>query len=78
MAAINLEDIHKTYRGKIHALRGVSLEVHDGEIYGLLGPNGAGKSTLVKIIMTVIHASRASGTVLGLPIGHLDGLRPVR
>ena len=77
MAAINLEDIHKTYRGKVRALRGVSLEVHDGEIFGLLGPNGAGKSTLVKIMMTVIHATRASGTVLGLPIGHRSGLKQI-
>ncbi|MDP6693162.1 MAG: ATP-binding cassette domain-containing protein, partial [Phycisphaerales bacterium] len=64
MAVINLEDVYKTYRGKVHALRGVSLEVQEGEIFGLLGPNGAGKSTLVKIMMTVIHASRSSGTVL--------------
>lgn len=77
MPAINLVDIHKTYRGKVHALRGVSLEVNDGEIFGLLGPNGAGKSTLVKIIMTVIYPTRASGTVLGLPIGHIDGLRKI-
>ncbi len=58
------------YRGKVHALRGVSLEVMDGEIFGLLGPNGAGKSTLVKIIMTVIHATRVSGTLLEKPIGN--------
>ena len=77
MSAINLQDVHKTYRGKVQALRGVSLDVHDGEIFGLLGPNGAGKSTLVKIMMTVIHATRASGTVLGLPIGNIEGLRQI-
>jgi ABC-2 type transport system ATP-binding protein len=42
----------------------------EGEIFGLLGPNGAGKSTLVKILMTVIHATNVSGTMLGKPIGH--------
>jgi ABC-2 type transport system ATP-binding protein len=61
----------------VHALRGVSLEVMDGEIFGLLGPNGAGKSTLVKILMTVIHASECSGTMLGKPIGHCQTLENV-
>ena len=61
----------------MHALRGVSLEVMDGEIFGLLGPNGAGKSTLVKILMTVIHASNCSGTMLGKPIGHRKTLEDV-
>ena len=49
----------------------------DGEIFGLLGPNGAGKSTLVKILMTVIHASNVSGTMLGKPIGHRSTLQDV-
>lgn len=69
MAVIQLQDVEKIYRGKVHALRGVSLDVIDGEIFGLLGPNGAGKSTLVKIIMTVIRATRVSGALLGKPIG---------
>jgi ABC-2 type transport system ATP-binding protein len=67
---IQIQDVEKMYRGKVHALRGVSLEVMDGEIFGLLGPNGAGKSTLVKILMTVIHATRVSGTLLEKPIGN--------
>ena len=77
MAVIDIHDVEKTYKGKIHALRGVSLEVHDGEIFGLLGPNGAGKSTLVKILMTVISASKVSGTFLGKPIGHRPSLKKV-
>ena len=77
VAAIDIQDVAKTYRGKVHALRGVSLEVMDGEIFGLLGPNGAGKSTLVKILMTVIHASRVSGKMLGHPIGHKKTLQGV-
>jgi ABC-2 type transport system ATP-binding protein len=67
--AIDLHDVVKTYRGKVRALRGIEMQVHDGEIFGLLGPNGAGKSTLVKIMMTVVRANRASGTLLGHPIG---------
>lgn len=77
MEAIQVQDVHKTYRGKVHALRGVSLDVMEGEIFGLLGPNGAGKSTLVKILMTVIHASNISGTMLGKPIGDRVTLRDV-
>ncbi len=61
----------------MHALRGVSIDVMDGEIFGLLGPNGAGKSTLVKILMTVIRASACSGTMLGKPIGHRKTLETV-
>ena len=77
MAAIDIKDVAKTYRGKVHALRGVSLEVMNGEIFGLLGPNGAGKSTLVKIMMTVIHATKVSGELLGHPIGHTKTLQDV-
>jgi ABC-2 type transport system ATP-binding protein len=68
--AMDLTDVHKTYKGRVHALRGVSMRVARGEIFGLLGPNGAGKSTLVKILMTVIRSSNCHGSVLGGPIGH--------
>ncbi len=69
MTAIQLTGVEKIYKGKVHALRGVDLEVHPGEVFGLLGPNGAGKSTLVKILMTVIRPTRVAGTVLGKPVG---------
>jgi ABC-2 type transport system ATP-binding protein len=68
--AIDLHDVQKVYRGKVHALRGIEMRVRRGEIFGLLGPNGAGKSTLVKILMTVISPTKAVGTVLGQPVGH--------
>ena len=77
MAAIDIKDVTKTYRGKVHALRNVSLEVMEGEIFGLLGPNGAGKSTLVKIMMTVTNATKVSGEMLGHPIGHTQTLQHV-
>ena len=75
--AIDLDHVAKTYGRKVHALRGIRLEVHPGEIFGLLGPNGAGKSTLVKIIMTVVRPTRAEGTVLGRPMGHKPTLAKI-
>ncbi len=74
---IDLHHVEKIYRGKIHALRGVEMQVHGGEIFGLLGPNGAGKSTLVKIMMTVIRPNRAEGTVLDNAVGHKPTLRRI-
>lgn len=46
---LKIEDIH-VYYGNIHALKGVSLDIHQGEIVTLIGANGAGKSTLLKTI----------------------------
>lgn len=76
-AVIDLTHVAKTYRGRVHALRGIEMHVRPGEIFGLLGPNGAGKSTLVKILMTVIRPTQCRGTLLGQPIGHKPTLRRV-
>src|SRR5436190_5446621 len=74
---IDLRNVTKVYRGKVQALRGISMQVRPGEIFGLLGPNGAGKSTLVKIMMTVVRPTRAEGTLLGKPVGHKPTLARV-
>ena len=64
MYAIEVENLHKKYRqilqGEVHALKGVSLQVKPGEIFGILGPNGAGKTTLVRILLSIIKPT--SGT----------------
>lgn len=67
--AIDIGHVEKVYRGRIHALRGVSMRVRRGEVYGLLGPNGAGKSTLVKILTTLVRPTKCEGSLLGDPIG---------
>jgi ABC-2 type transport system ATP-binding protein len=75
--AIDLRQVVKIYPKHVHALQGVNMRVGRGEVFGLLGPNGAGKSTLVKIMMTVVRATRAEGTILGHPVGHKPTLSRV-
>lgn len=54
MPAISVENIQKSFYGQ-KALKGVSLEVREGSIFGLLGPNGAGKTTLIRIINQILQ-----------------------
>lgn len=70
-------EVRKRYRGKVDALKGLSLSVPQGEIFGLLGPNGAGKSTLLKILLTIIRPNHCRGVMLGHPIGHRASLAKV-
>jgi ABC-2 type transport system ATP-binding protein len=70
MAALAVRGLEKRY-GRTEALRGVELEVDEGELFGLLGPNGAGKSTLVKIACGLVRATRGSAEVAGAPAGSL-------
>ena len=58
---ITVKDLVKSY-GDFNAVKGISFEVKEGEIFGLLGPNGAGKSTTLEIIETL--REKTSGTVM--------------
>ena len=59
--ALTLENLEKTYANGFQALKGISLEVSEGDFYALLGPNGAGKSTTIGIVCSLI--TKTSGTV---------------
>jgi ABC-2 type transport system ATP-binding protein len=52
--------------GEIRALEELSIEVHEGEIFGFLGPNGAGKSTTIRLLLGFLHPTAGSGSVFGL------------
>ncbi|MFY9939997.1 MAG: ATP-binding cassette domain-containing protein, partial [Silvibacterium sp.] len=66
-AAIAVENIVKRY-GDFEAVKGVTFEVGDGEIFGLLGPNGAGKSTLIRMMTTLIPVSSGKAIVAGYDV----------
>ena len=68
MQSLAVRGLEKRY-GRVHALRGVDLDLGEGELLGLLGPNGAGKSTLVKIACGLIRPSSGTAAVLGAPAG---------
>jgi ABC-2 type transport system ATP-binding protein len=63
-AAIAVEKIVKRY-GTFEAVKGITFEVKDGEIFGLLGPNGAGKSTLIRMMTTLIPVTEGRALVGG-------------
>ncbi|HEV8488661.1 MAG TPA: ABC transporter ATP-binding protein [Candidatus Limnocylindrales bacterium] len=72
MALLELRDVH-TYYGAIHALRGVSLSVEEGEIVTLIGSNGAGKSTTLRTISGLIRPRQGEISLRGQRI---DGRPP--
>ena len=78
MAAIEAKDLRRTYKTstgvfrrralEVEAVRGVSFEVAEGELFGLLGPNGAGKTTTIKMLITLLIPTSGSAKVLGLDV----------
>jgi ABC-2 type transport system ATP-binding protein len=67
VSAIETDDLRKRY-GDLRALKGVSLEVDEGEFFGLLGPNGAGKTTFINILVGLVKKSGGEARVFGYDV----------
>lgn len=72
-SAVSVRDLRKTYEGKkgaptVEALRGVSLDIPEGDFFALLGPNGAGKTTLIGILTSLVSKSSGDARIFGVAI----------
>ena len=54
MKALSISNLKKEYSGGLQALKGIDLEVNQGDFFALLGPNGAGKSTTIGVISSLV------------------------
>ena len=66
--ALEIVNLRKSYDGDIEALKGISLNVTEGDFFALLGPNGAGKSTTIGIISSLVTKTSGQVNILGLDI----------
>ena len=73
---LKIEGLH-THYGNIHALKGIDMEIDDGEIVSLIGSNGAGKSTTLNTIAGLIHASQGKITFRGKDITNVPAYKLV-
>jgi len=73
--AIKIQQVHKHF-GTLHALRGIDLEIPQGEFFGLLGPNGAGKTTLISVLAGLTRADSGQAEVMGFDV--VRGYRAAR
>lgn len=73
MYALDMQGLSKTFKGKkrqtVEALKGLSLAIEQGEVFGFLGPNGAGKSTTIKCLMGLIRPTSGAASIMGEAIG---------
>jgi ABC-2 type transport system ATP-binding protein len=74
--ALETHDLRKLF-GERAAVKGLTLRVEQGEVFGFLGPNGAGKTTSIKMMLGLIAPTSGSATTLGLPIGNRAALRQI-
>jgi ABC-2 type transport system ATP-binding protein len=66
--ALVVDNLQKTYRNGVEALKGVSLIVQPGDFFALLGPNGAGKSTLIGILSSLVNSTGGDALVFGMSV----------
>ena len=64
-AALKITGLKKTYRGGLVALKGINLEVQQGDFFGLLGPNGAGKTTIIGVIASLVNKTAGRVSIFG-------------
>ncbi len=77
MLAVDVKNINKIFANKqdtVEAVKDVSFQVNQGEIFGLLGPNGAGKSTTILMLTTLLSITKGSASILGLDVATNDKL----
>ncbi len=67
--AIETDHLRKEFGDNV-AVRGLTLEVQQGEVFGFLGPNGAGKTTSIKMLLDLVAPTSGRGALLGQPLGH--------
>ena len=68
--ALSLQDLSKTYANGTQALKGINLEIRQGDFFALLGPNGAGKSTTIGIISSLVNKSTGVVEIFGHNLEH--------
>lgn len=68
MKALSIRGLKKTYKGGHEALKGIDLDVEEGDFFALLGPNGAGKSTTIGIISSLVNKSAGTVNVFGFDL----------
>src|SRR6266540_3830000 len=69
VAAIETEELRKVF-GDRAAVKGLTLQVEQGEVFGFLGPNGAGKTTSIKMLLGLVSPTSGTASLLGAPIGN--------
>jgi ABC-2 type transport system ATP-binding protein len=74
--AIQTRNLRKDYGAKV-AVRGLTLEVPRGEVFGFIGPNGAGKSTSIKMFVGLVSPTDGEAMVLGAPAGNVEARRKI-
>src|SRR4030095_2884347 len=65
MLALSLKNLTKTYKNGVQALKGINLDVEEGDFFALLGPNGAGKTTAIGIVTSLVNKTDGTATVFG-------------
>ncbi len=82
MDAVSISDVHKSFpghwgRGGVYAVKGVSLSITEGGVYGLIGPNGSGKSTLMKLLVGLLAPDAGECRVFGRPATAIANRREI-